>query len=164
MQTAHSLTIRNPVYALPMHPTKLPATRVFLIDRSDFVCHRLTALLAGTAIVVGYACNPADAVAGINRHLPDVVVVDMAVAEVDGFRLLKQLSLKSHPMVVIVLAEQTEDAFRQHCLRLGAHYFLDKTHDFESVQCIISSRQSAGNANSLLPIPAQGATQPPAVF
>ncbi len=96
--------------------------------------------MTGVTVVVGQACNPAQAVAGVMHYRPDIVLVDLAVAAEDEFQLLKQIGrISPLPKAVIVLADSMEDAFRQRCLQLGAHYFLDKAHDFESVRTIIST-------------------------
>ena len=152
MQPPFSHTFGHPNQGLPLKRPDLPTARVFIVDRSEFVCDRLRALLTSVATVVGQACNPAEAAASVMRCRPDIVIVDLTVAEEDEFRLLKQISRVSHPRVVIVLADNMEDAFRQRCLQLGAHYFLDKTHDFESVQAIISNLDADGGRHLQIPL------------
>ena len=162
IQPAFSHTFQLPNLESAVKRPDLQTTRVFLIDRSAFVCDRLRALLTDVAIVVGQACDPAQAAAGVIRHRPDVVIVDMTVAEADEFRLLKQISRGGPSTVVIVLAEHMEDAFRQRCLQLGAHYFLDKTYEFENIRAIISNLHADSGADSRTasPTPIMGKKTP----
>jgi DNA-binding NarL/FixJ family response regulator len=64
-----------------------------------------------------------------------------------GLDLIRQLRMEQARMVVIVLTNSSTDAHRQECLRRGAHFFFDKSHDFERAIAVIgevaASRDSA---------------------
>lgn len=75
-----------------------------------------------------------EAIASIADHRPDLVVLDLAMPDVDGFAVLQFLSEHPEPFLpVIVLSAVTERDARIRALRMGAHEFIARPFDIEEV-------------------------------
>lgn len=111
--------------------------RVYLVEDSpivrDFV---IEAVSENPAVqVIGHAETEMDAIAGIMKGKPDVVILDIHLRKGNGLsvlRSLKQMILPAFPLV-IVLTNYGVGHYQNRCMELGADYFLDKSTQFERV-------------------------------
>jgi DNA-binding NarL/FixJ family response regulator len=110
--------------------------KVFLVEDAPLLRERLEALLAsipGTT-VVGSAVGAQEAVSGILAVRPDVVVLDIHLAEGNGFDVLRGLRAAQFEPSVFVLTNYPTEAYRQTAVRLGARGFFDKSHDVDQLR------------------------------
>ena len=94
--------------------------------------------LAGT-VVVGQSDRAGQAVAEIESLHPDVIVVDVALREGNGFDVLaatRALRARSR-MVAIVLSNYALQAYRDAAARLGVEYYFDKSTDILKVMGVL---------------------------
>lgn len=103
--------------------------RVALADDHGVVRAGIKAVLAsaGDIEVVGEATNGREAVELAQRVDPDVLVLDVAMAEMDGItamRLLSSMKLRSR---VLILTMYAEDDLRAELFNAGASGYLTKT-------------------------------------
>jgi chemotaxis response regulator CheB len=83
-------------------------TRVYVVEHSLLIRAMLDTLL-GTRkdiCVVGMAASGADALDEITALLPDVVLIDLAMLDVDGFALLDHLAHHWHSMRAIIVTPE----------------------------------------------------------
>ena len=102
--------------------------RIFIADDHEVVRKGLRALLEESGqVVCGEAGNGRDAVAGVLELQPEVVVMDLAMPELNGLEATRQI-LKNAPRtaVLILSAQESEDLIRQ-ILAAGARGFVLKT-------------------------------------
>lgn len=102
-------------------------TRVLIVD--DSLTDRR---LAGGLITrsgdldVHFAVDGRDALEQIELHLPDLVVTDLNMPEIDGLALVKSIR-EQYPMVpVILMTAQGSDAIAVEALRSGAASYVPK--------------------------------------
>ncbi len=88
------------------------------------------ALLSGIE-VVGFSGRADDAIRQIRRLEPDIVVLDLQLAEGSGIDVLRDLSSGAEPPTFIVLTNHSDARFRTLSLRAGAHHFFDKSTQLE---------------------------------
>ncbi|MGB7930467.1 MAG: LytTR family DNA-binding domain-containing protein [Terriglobales bacterium] len=83
----------------------MTALRVFVVDDEAPARRKLLRFLAGDSDVevVGEAANGRDAVAGIWRTHPDLLLLDVQMPDFDGFEVVKQLA-PPLPRIVFVTA------------------------------------------------------------
>ena len=74
--------------------------------------------------VIATAENGAEALAAVEKHDPDFLLLDIVMPELDGFGVLS--ALKTPRPVVIMMSQLNTDGFVQKALRYGAKYFLAK--------------------------------------
>lgn len=112
--------------------TDHPALRVFLVDDAALVRHRIAALFGALdgVEIVGQAEEPGAAFAGIAAGAADLVVTELHLNGGTGMELLALLAQRMPHVIVMVLTNRSGAWFRRACLASGAHYFFDKTSEF----------------------------------
>lgn len=77
--------------------------------------------------ICGVCENGAEALATARQLMPDVIVTDIRMPEVDGLELIGQLRGESAaPAEFIVLSAYSEFAFAKRAMQLGVHHYLLK--------------------------------------
>jgi DNA-binding NarL/FixJ family response regulator len=102
--------------------------RVLLVDDDPLVRAGLRMILsaADDIEVVGEADDGAAAVAAVDAHFPDVVLMDIRMPGVDGITATERLRGRAHAPQVIVLTTFHADDYVLRALRAGAGGFLLK--------------------------------------
>ena len=103
---------------------------------------RLTALLGGLpdTLVVGHASGAEEAVAAILSAKPDLVVLDLKLAQGSGFDVLIELHARAPGIDCYMLTNFSAEPYRRQAARLGANDFFDKTNEFERVRDVVAKR------------------------
>jgi DNA-binding NarL/FixJ family response regulator len=103
--------------------------KVLVVDDDALVRAGLTMMLDGAhgIDVVGEAADGDEVPAAADTHSPDVVLMDIRMARVDGISATRQLRARSRPPEVIVLTTFDTDANVLGALRVGASGFLLKS-------------------------------------
>lgn len=106
--------------------------KVLIVDDSRIIRERLAAMLGAIegVEIVGEAESPDSAVAAITTLKPDVVLLDLILADGSGIHVLRRVRGSQPTLKVIVLTNYNYPRYRDPCLELGADYFLDKSSDF----------------------------------
>ena len=102
--------------------------RVLLVDDDALVRAGLRMILSSSdeIEVVGEAADGTDAVAAVQAHRPDVVLMDIRMPEMDGITATAALRRLTDPPHVIVLTTFQADEQVLSALRAGADGFLLK--------------------------------------
>jgi DNA-binding NarL/FixJ family response regulator len=102
--------------------------RVVLVDDDALVRSGLRMLLAGAQgiEVVGEADDGRGALGAVDRHRPDVVLMDIRMPQVDGITATRLLRSQPEPPAVLVLTTFDADELVLRALRAGAAGFLLK--------------------------------------
>lgn len=114
--------------------------QVFVVEDSPAIRQRIEALLGevpGTS-VVGHAAGAAEALRDILATRPDLVLLDVQLAEGSGFDVLRELHARAPELKVVMLTNYSSDPYRQIAQRFGARAFFDKTREFERVRDVIA--------------------------
>jgi DNA-binding NarL/FixJ family response regulator len=103
-------------------------TRVLLVDDDALVRSGLRMMLAGaeTIDVVGEAGDGREVLAAVDRHRPDVVLMDIRMPQVDGIAATRLVRGQPRAPEVIVLTTFDADELVLRALRAGAAGFLLK--------------------------------------
>jgi CheY-like chemotaxis protein len=101
---------------------------VLLVDDEDSLRRVMKDLLAREGYAVIEARNGVEALDQVDRHAPDVVVLDLNLPDMDGYSVLSQL--RSRPATrktpVIVLTAKGDEDNEVRVFELGADDFLTK--------------------------------------
>jgi DNA-binding NarL/FixJ family response regulator len=102
--------------------------RVLLVDDDTLVRSGLRMMLAGAEgiEVVGEADDGRAVLAAIDRHRPDVVLMDIRMPQVDGIAATRLLRTQPDPPAVVVLTTFDADELVLRALQAGAAGFLLK--------------------------------------
>src|ERR687889_1895457 len=102
--------------------------RVLLVDDDPLVRSGLRMMLAGAeqVAVVGETDDGRGALAAVDLHRPDVVLMDIRMPQVDGIEATRLVRGQPSPPAVIVLTTFDADELVLRALRAGAAGFLLK--------------------------------------
>jgi DNA-binding response OmpR family regulator len=67
-----------------------------------------------------------EALANVDERSPDLVVLDLSLPDVDGFRILETIRRRGHTMPVMILTSRGDEVDKVRGLRLGADDYLTK--------------------------------------
>ena len=103
-------------------------TRVLLVDDDALVRSGLRIMLNGAdgIDVVGEAADGREVLGAVDRHRPDVVLMDIRMPQLDGIAATRLLRAQPMPPEVIVLTTFDADELVLRALRAGAAGFLLK--------------------------------------
>jgi DNA-binding NarL/FixJ family response regulator len=115
--------------------------RVFLVEDSPAVLERLEAMLEDvSAREVGHASGAKEAIRRILAERPDLVVLDLRLAEGSGFDVLRVLHERAPDVDVLMFTNFASEPYRRMAERLGARGFYDKTTEFDGVRAALEAR------------------------
>jgi DNA-binding NarL/FixJ family response regulator len=121
----------------------MPATEltVYIVEDSFPVRERLIETVSDVpnARVVGQADAVSEALEGVQRSQPRVLIVDVQLKRGSGIRLLKQLRATGQglPELVIVVTNYPTDDYRKASQDCGADHFFDKASEFDKVRDVL---------------------------
>jgi DNA-binding NarL/FixJ family response regulator len=115
--------------------------RVLIADDSPLLVERVAAVVAevGETEVVGHAGSVADAARAVRSLNPDVLILDLQMPGGSGIEVLEGISRDRLTPVVIVLTNHGGSQYRRKCLQAGAHFFFDKSAEFEKLAPVLRS-------------------------
>jgi two-component system, OmpR family, response regulator len=118
---------------------------IYLVEDSSLVRERLEAMLAEVpqTRVVGHAGTAVEAVSEILAKKPDMVVVDLKLAQGTGFDVLRALRTKAPEIDCYMLSNFATQPYRRLAAELGARGFFDKSIEFERVRDVVAQRAAA---------------------
>src|SRR5579859_2937887 len=105
-------------------------SRILIIDDHQMFAESLVRLLEEDhdLAVVGTATSCADAEAAVQRHAPDVVVMDNVLPDGDGVDAAARLR-RSHPLVqFVMLSGQADPALLGRAIAAGCAGLVTKDH------------------------------------
>jgi DNA-binding NarL/FixJ family response regulator len=117
---------------------------VYVVEDAPLVRERLIEMLDATpgTRVVGAAARADDAILGILDRQPDVVLLDLRLAQGSGLDVLRAVHPAAPEITFYMLTSFATEPYRQLAVRLGAQDFFDKARDFERVRDIIAARSA----------------------
>lgn len=146
--------LRTSEMAAPPPTAQGSTIRLALVDDSDEI--RLLARLglddADGFSVVAEASDGAEALAVVDAHLPDVVVLDVAMPVMDGLQALAELRVRHPEIPVVMFSGFSERHLEDRARRLGAAAYVEKTGDLTRLAAEL--RRAAATRGK--PAPASG--------
>lgn len=126
--------------------------RVLLADNNVELCEILARFFQRQDDIelVAAAYDGEQALKLIEKHLPDVVILDITMPILDGLGVLERLpemNLSKRPKIIILTAFGREDLILK-LTRLGADYYIIKPFDMDLLATRI--RQFADDTNSMI--------------
>lgn len=117
--------------------------RVLVVDDMPETRARLAALIGGVPGVreVGQAADGIETMADVVANSPDVVVLDLQMPRMNGFRTMDALHACADKPATIVVSNHTE--YRDHALRAGAALFFDKATQLDALVSAIAGMAAA---------------------
>jgi DNA-binding NarL/FixJ family response regulator len=106
---------------------------VFVVEDSALMRQRVVAALEELhgVRVVGWADREGPAITAIEELLPDLLVLDLRLAEGSGLAVLEAVKRNLAPPRVAVLTNHASEPYRRRCAELGAEHFFDKAEGLD---------------------------------
>ena len=121
--------------------------RVLVVDDSSAVRKRLFELLSDSiGVDVSEAADATAALDLVRSNPIDLIMLDISLGAQSGLDLLRSLRAEHSEIMVVVLTNSNTDAHRDECLRRGAHFFFDKSHEFERAIAVVAGVARAPRA------------------
>ena len=116
--------------------------QVFIVEDSPLVRARLVDMLESLpgASVVGEAACADAAIRDILSSRPDLVLLDMNLAEGSGFDVLNAVHVNAPEIDFCMLTNFAAHPYRQLAGSLGARAVFDKSREFERVRDLVARR------------------------
>ncbi|MBD7956609.1 response regulator transcription factor [Microbacterium sp. Sa4CUA7] len=113
--------------------------RIVLVDDERLLREALASLLPldGTIEVVAQAENGADAVTATIEHRPDVLVIDLEMAEMNGLEAVERILAERPGQPVLMLTRHARPGVLRRALKLGIMGFMGKGADPEEIAGVI---------------------------
>jgi two-component system, OmpR family, alkaline phosphatase synthesis response regulator PhoP len=100
--------------------------RVLIVEDN----HDLAFGLRNNLEIEGYSVDVADdgpaGLASVRQHAPDLVILDLMLPGMDGYRVLRQMRAEGFSMPVLILTARGEEADKVLGFRLGADDYVTK--------------------------------------
>ena len=108
---------------------------VFVVEDSAVMRRRVVEALEELpgVRVVGWADREGPAIAAVEELQPDLVVLDLWLAEGNGLAVLEAVKRLARPPRVAVLTNHPSLPYRRRCAELGAEHFFDKAEGLDSL-------------------------------
>jgi len=103
-----------------------PRPRVLLADDHGGILKALQRMLEPSCEVVGRVTDSSALLAEAERLLPDVIVLDVTMPEIDGLEACRQIKQVAPQTRIVFLTAADDAAVRERALRLGASAFVLK--------------------------------------
>jgi two-component system KDP operon response regulator KdpE len=127
-------------------------TTVLLVEDDQNIVDLVRANLMARAHDVVVSKDGCDAVAMVEAHDPDAVLLDLMLPGVDGFELCRELRERS-PVGIIVLSARRAETDKVRALNLGADDYMTKPFGIEELLARINATLRRSR-----PAPAEAAT------
>lgn len=134
-------------------------SRLLIVEDDLDITRMLTAYFSGQNFDVEVANRGAEALEKTRRSLPDLIVLDIVLPDIDGYEVCRSLrkSTRTSHIPVIFLTQKDERGDRLQGLELGADDYITKPFDIEELKLRVvgairrSERESLTDPRSGLP-------------
>jgi DNA-binding NarL/FixJ family response regulator len=123
-----------------------PKARLFVVDDHPVVRHGLTQLISAEPDleVCGEAAGETDALQGVEERRPDLVLVDISLAQGSGLGLLRRLRAADEKARLLVVSMHDEMVLAEKCLEAGAIGYVNKAEAtdrlVDAVRCCLAGK------------------------
>jgi DNA-binding NarL/FixJ family response regulator len=124
----------------------MKSTRVILADDHTLVRAGIRSLLEKipSVAVVAEAGDGREAIALVKKHRPTLVLMDIAMPELNGLEAVARITKDFPAVKVIILSMYVNEAYVRHAFRAGASGYLLKDGTLAEMELAIESVSSGG--------------------
>lgn len=110
-------------------------TSVFIADDHKLIRNGIISTLnaSGDVDILGEASNGKDALAGIKKLKPDIVLLDISMPDMNGIEVMQELSSEFSSAKVLFLTMYDDYNYINKCLEVGASGYLVKSDVGEEI-------------------------------
>jgi DNA-binding response OmpR family regulator len=117
--------------------------KILVVDDEPDILLMLRMALEDEGYDVVLAADGEMAMARIEEHSPDLVVLDLMMPVLDGYGVLGRLQSSGSTLPVVVLSARNDQADVDRALSLGAAEFMSKPFDLDRLLALVESKLAA---------------------
>ncbi|UUX93667.1 response regulator [Methanoplanus endosymbiosus] len=111
--------------------------KILITDDSLFQRNIITEILSESGYEYIEAKNGLAALEILKSEMPDLILLDLLMPEMDGFHFLDEFNKSGYKVPVIVLTSDIQNTTKERCMKLGASGFLNKPVETEELLPLI---------------------------
>ncbi len=120
----------------------MPDVRVLIVDDEPDIRATVSAMLEIEGYEVDEAANGADALDAIDRHAPDLILLDMRMPVLDGRGFAYELRRRGHPMPIVVMTAARDAA--RWAGEIAASAFVSKPFGYDDLIRAVERARPSG--------------------
>ncbi len=101
--------------------------KILLIEDEETTARYLYSFFTNAGFTLVIAPSAADAIALVQTELPDIVLLDLQLPDVDGLTLLERMQKIQPELTVLILSGITDETIKKEALAAGAKEFVSKS-------------------------------------
>ncbi len=74
----------------------------------------------------------------VDKHNPDLAIIDIRMPDKSGLEVLKELRAKNKTTKVIILTNYAYDQYKDKAFENGANFFFSKSEDFDRIAAVVA--------------------------
>jgi len=121
----------------------MPGNKILVVDDEPEVRQLMEHFLTERGYEVRIAENGRMALATLDTFVPDVVLLDMHMPEMDGLETLRRLAVRSPSLPVIMITVNEDIETTARLLQVGAADYVPKPFNLEYLEQAINIQLSA---------------------
>jgi DNA-binding NarL/FixJ family response regulator len=124
-------------------------TQVFIVDDHPAVREALTSSINSKIDmrVIGESATAEGALRHLERHAPDIVVVDLSLEDAHGLDLVEQIRSRFQDVRILIYSMYEESVYAERAIRAGAMGYVMKS---EAPRRVVEAVQSVSDGNVYL--------------
>jgi DNA-binding NarL/FixJ family response regulator len=110
-------------------------SKVLIVDDHPIVRQGLIQLInqENDFVICGDAGDIPSAKEAIAKHNPDIVIIDIALGQASGIRLIEDIAHQHPEILIVALSMHDESVYGERCLKAGARGYIMKQEEPENV-------------------------------
>jgi DNA-binding NarL/FixJ family response regulator len=114
--------------------------KILIVDDSPLIIARIIELINNVKGVFAIkTCGTfTDAIQLLQEFQPNVILSDISLPDKSGIELLRYTK-NNFPLAIVIMVSNENSHYASLCLQMGAHYYIDKSKEFDKIPGIISS-------------------------
>ncbi len=81
----------------------------------------------------------------LNKHNPDLAILDIRMPDKNGLEILKEFRIKNKSTRIIILTNYAYDQYKDRAFENGADYFYSKSEDFDKIAAVVAALLKNGS-------------------
>ena len=145
----------------PNHRPSLEGKTVVIADDDPIIVDYLELRCRHLGLKVETASDGLRAVLKVGKARPDLLILDLNLPDVEGFRVVERLSdPKFDPVPVIILTGRSDEESKKRCEDLNAYYVHKSTETWADIEPLIYEVLVGKAAEPSEPLPPEPAAAP----
>jgi DNA-binding response OmpR family regulator len=119
--------------------------RILIVDDDDLTLSAYSKILTSEGYVVSLAGSLKQALAELNKHYPDIVLLDIKLPDGSGLELIPELKKNTQVKKIIIVSGFSKEKASAIALSLGATDYMTKPMDITKLKEILARTTNEAN-------------------